>query len=186
MCSIFSPKEETMTDEFAHDKRLKRGEFIGIIIHHTDIGGRKEISDSKWAQLYKNIAAFLMKKDNIYVSAHYIIGRKGETKMLVNPETHEAFHAGKSSYWHPGLRRVVSDWNRYAIGIELVGDGNLHKYSVAQIESCAVLCGNLMTKYDIHPMAIVGHENIAPTRKVDPGKLFDWRMFFSLLYQYVR
>lgn len=167
------------------DKRLKRDKFIGIIIHHTGVNGRKDISDSLWKSLFTNIANYLIKKDANYVSAHYIIGRSGETEQLVNPETHEAFHAGKSQYWHPYLRRVASDWNRYAIGIELLGDGNLMDYTEAQYRALADLCRKLKAKFpQIHPMAITGHENIAwpPGRKDDPGAKFDWEKFFKYYY----
>lgn len=191
MCGIFSTKneepEEAEIADVAADKRKRREKnWTGIIIHHTDVGGRKEISADLWQRLYENIGAYLMRRDNVYVSAHYIISRTGEIKMLVDPDTHEAYHAGKSSYWHPRRRSVVSDWNRHAIGIELVGDGNLHDYPRKQLEAVARLSASLYKKYPtIHPLAIVGHESISPGRKIDPGRLFDWRQFFRLFWSYV-
>lgn len=168
------------------DSRPRREKtWCGIIIHHTDIGNRKEITDDLWSRLFQGVKNWLTTKDQNYVSAHYLIGRFGEVAELVNPETHEAYHAGKSSYWHPYHRRVVPDWNRYAIGIELLGDGNLHKYSEKQYEALIKLCRELMVKFqEIHPLAIVGHENIAyPSgRKQDPGKYFDWSKLFKGIY----
>lgn len=168
----------------AHDKRLKREkDFVGIIIHHTSIGDRKEISESLWLKLSENITNYLAKKDDNYVSAHFTISRKGKISMLVNPDTHEAFHAGRSLYWHPIKRQVVDDWNRHAIGIEIVGDGNLIKYSEEQYKALIELVKYLTDRYKtIHPLAIVGHENIAPMRKIDPGLYFDWHRFFKGVY----
>ena len=171
----------------AYDKRKRRSEWCGIIIHHTTVGDREleEINESLWRKLFKNIASWLSKKDKHYVSAHYIIGRYGEMQQLVDPEKYEAFHAGKSWYWHPYHRKYVSDWNRYAIGVELVGDGNKGPYSKEQYEMLALLCKTLMQKHpSIHPLCITGHEVIAPKRKNDPGRMFDWKMFFELLHFY--
>lgn len=156
--------------------------WVGIIIHHTDIGGRKEVSEALWRQLFRGITGWLTKADANYLSAHYHIGRFGECAQLVDPDTHKAFHAGTSSYYHPIKRVWASGWNSYAIGIELLGDGNMHSYSEEQYEKLSKLCAALMKKYPtIDPRCITGHENIAPGRKQDPGKLFNWRYFFEKL-----
>jgi N-acetyl-anhydromuramyl-L-alanine amidase AmpD len=170
----------------AHDKRKKREkDFVGIIIHHTAIGNETEMSDSAWARLSTNITNYLARRDDRYASAHFTISRSGIITRLVDPDTHEAFHAGKSQYWHPIKRQVVDDWNRYSIGIEIVGDGNRVKYSEEQYKALIELVKYLTDRYkSIHPLAIVGHENICyPTgRKVDPGVAFDWRRFFKGIY----
>lgn len=164
----------------AADKRVRREkEWSGIIIHTTDVGGRKEISRSLWKQLSVNITEWLTRKDDVYVSAHYTIHRDGKVVQLVNPDTFEAFHAGVSLFWHPKKRTVVSDWNRYAIGIELIGDCNIHPLSNEQYDSLHELVRMLMRKYKtIHPQCITSHEVIAPGRKYDPGPLFDWARFY--------
>jgi len=172
----------------AHDKRKRREKhWVGIIIHHTGIGGRKVISEALWARLYRNITAYLGAKDKNYVSAHYTIGRHGETTELVDPKEYEAFHAGKSTHWCGYHRRIVSDWNRSAIGIELIGDGNIHEYSEEQYEALIDLCCYLVATHDtIHPLNILGHEAISPGRKDDPGKFFDWNYLFEGIYHSVQ
>lgn len=169
------------------DKRPKRERsFVGIIIHHTGISGVKNIRDeSQWAKWYNSMVHWLTKKDDSYLSAHYVIARDGRITMCVNPDTHEAFHAGKSEYWHPEKRKRVTDWNRYAIGIELVGDGNIVSYSEPQYKSLIELCRYLVDRYpDISPVCIIGHENVATPdgRKPDPGKLFDWKKLMKGIY----
>lgn len=168
-----------------HDKRWRREtEWAGIIIHHTGVGKRKEISPSMWWRLYQNLTNYLAKKDANYVSAHYVISRGGSVTEVIDPDKYESYHAGKSSFFHPTKRRLVPDWNRYAIGIELIGDGNMHRYSDEQYVALAALCRRLMLKYkSIDPRCITGHENIAPDRKNDPGLYFDWFKFFQLLFQ---
>ena len=167
----------------AHDKRKRTNDWLGIIIHHTGVNGRKEISKKLWARLYKNITKYLAKKDNNYVSAHFTISRQGEVTQLVDPDFFVAYHAGKSSYFHPDFGRKVSGWNRYAIGIELIGDGNLHSYSLAQYQALSILVKELMLKHKtIKKEYILGHEDISPGRKVDPGWHFNWQMFREITF----
>lgn len=162
----------------ANDFRLRREkDWTGIIIHHTG----QSRPENKHA--LQNIVHWLTKKDKYYVSAHYVISYEGHTARLLDPEKYEAFHAGRSRYWHPYRRRMCNDWNRYSIGIELVGNGEVYDYSKAQYKSLIRLIKDLMKKYPtIHPLAITGHENIAPDRKVDPGQYFDWQKLFTGIY----
>lgn len=165
------------------DKRWKRSTgWVGIIIHHTGVGGRKTISAGTWWKLYKNITKYLSKKDSNFVSAHYTISRGGSITCIIDPAKYEAFHAGRSEYYHPIKRKWLPDWNRYAVGIELIGDGNLHEYSSDQYKALAYLCKDLIKDYKIDPRCITGHENVAPKRKSDPGKYFDWDKLFRMLY----
>lgn len=166
------------------DKRIRREKhWVGIIIHHTGVGGRKKIDEKLWRKLYVNLSNYLAKKDKNYVSCHYTIGRNGEITQIVDDRKFEAWHAGKSVYWNPISRRVCNDWNRHGVGIELIGDGNLHKYSAEQYESLINLCAELIERHPtIHPLAIVGHEHIAPNRKSDPGKYFNWTYFYQRLF----
>ena len=165
-----------------HDKRKRRERgWVAIIIHHTGVGGREEISDDLWSKLYKNITNYLARKDKAYVSAHYTISREGEITEVIDPDKYESWHAGKSSSWSRFHRRVVSDWNRYSIGIELIGDGNLHVYSEKQYQALASLCKMLKKKWP-SIMDIKGHEEIAPKRKNDPGMLFDWDKLLRYIY----
>jgi AmpD protein len=180
------PEIVTELAETADKKTRSPTPIVGIIIHHTDIGpyDPKNTPESKWRELFKSITKFMTLADDTYASAHFHIGRFGECAQLADPDTHEAYHAGVSSYYHPVTRRVESSWNKYAVGIELLGDGNKGFYSEAQYEKLSKLCAALMKRYgSIDPRCITGHENIAPTRKVDPGRFFDWRKFFYLLHK---
>ena len=108
---------------------------------------------------------------NSQVSAHYLISRKGEIFKLVSEEK-RAWHAGVS-YW-----RGETDINSYSIGIELENPGHEFGYSKfpkSQMSVLTELCVELINKYSISPENIVGHSDIAPRRKKDPGELFDWK-----------
>jgi N-acetylmuramoyl-L-alanine amidase len=106
------------------------------------------------------------------VSAHYLINREGLIYQLVD-DSKRAWHAGVS-YW---LGR--SKLNDNSIGIELSNPGHLNGYrefTNSQISSLIYLCQGLIDKYQIKPINIVGHSDIAPDRKKDPGELFDWKL----------
>lgn len=169
----------------AADSRLRREKvWVGIVIHHTGLPVETPRDSSAWAKFFESMKSWLTRKDEAYLSAHFLIGRDGTIAQLVDPATHEAFHAGVSELWHPLKRQPAADWNRYAIGIELLGDGNREAYSDEQYGALARLCRDLMDKYPtIHPRAICGHEELAPGRKSDPGLLFNWRRFFGLLFR---
>ena len=105
------------------------------------------------------------------VSAHFLIKKNGEIIILV-PDPYIAWHAGKSSWKnHKSL-------NKNSIGIELSNPGhefNYKKFSVKQINSLLRLTKILIKKYNISPKNILGHSDIAPERKKDPGEKFPWR-----------
>ncbi len=101
------------------------------------------------------------------VSAHYLIGRDGRIIYLVD-ELKRAWHAG-DSYW--GGNR---DMNSASIGIEL--DNNGHEpFAEAQIVALMALLGDLKARWGIPAANVLGHGDIAPGRKVDPGALFPWQ-----------
>lgn len=103
------------------------------------------------------------------VSAHYLIGTDGKVYNLVD-DNKRAWHAGKS-FWQgrEGL-------NHNSLGIEVC---NLtlgqSPYNQKQIRSLLRLCKKLMKKYHIKPQNVLGHSDVAPTRKPDPGVCFPWR-----------
>ena len=104
------------------------------------------------------------------VSAHYLIGEDGEVVRLV-PEAKRAWHAGRS-YW-----RGTTDINSASIGIELVNPGHewgYRKFPAAQMEALLPLLARIVKAHDIARTNVVGHSDIAPARKDDPGELFDW------------
>lgn len=106
----------------------------------------------------------------VKVSAHYLIAEDGQIVRMVD-EDKRAWHAGKS-YW-----RGVTDINSASIGIELVNPGHEFGYRPfpdAQIEALIPLMRTLTTRYRITRGNVVGHSDIAPARKDDPGELFPW------------
>jgi len=105
------------------------------------------------------------------VSAHYTIDRDGTTYAHV-PEERRAWHAGVS--WWAGARDV----NARSIGIELVNPGHEFGYvafAEDQIGALIALCCEIVARHPIAPRRIVGHSDVAPPRKTDPGELFPWR-----------
>lgn len=100
------------------------------------------------------------------VSAHYLIGRDGQNYALVD-EAHRAWHAGDS--WWGGS----SDLNSASIGIELDNTGD-EPFAEAQINRLLVLLEELRARHRIPAENILGHGDVAPTRKVDPSKFFPW------------
>jgi N-acetylmuramoyl-L-alanine amidase len=104
------------------------------------------------------------------VSAHYVVEESGLIWRLV-PEERCAFHAGLS-YW-----QGQSDLNLVSIGIEIVNPGHEWGYRPfpdVQMAAVEYLCRDILSRHPIPPNRVVGHSDIAPERKTDPGELFDW------------
>ena len=140
---------------FSINKR-KKNSIKFIIIHYT--GMRSEI------------AAIKKLTENSNVSSHYFIKSDGNIINMV-PELFEAWHAGKS-YW-----RDFRLLNKYSIGIEIHNPGHEHdykKFNSKQIISLKKLLKYLIKKYKIKINNILGHSDIAPNRKKDPGEKFPW------------
>ncbi len=110
------------------------------------------------------------------VSAHYMIDEDGTVTALV-PEAKRAWHAG-SAYW-----RGITDVNSASIGIELVNPGHdwgYRPFPDAQMEALLPLLADIVDRHDISPTNVVGHSDVAPARKQDPGELFDWQRLARL------
>lgn len=104
------------------------------------------------------------------VSAHWCVGEDGTLWRLV-PEERRAWHAGLSE-WRG--RRSVND---FSVGIELVNPGHEHGYRLfppAQMDALLDLVGAIIRRHPIDPRNVVAHSDIAPSRRQDPGELFDW------------
>ena len=130
-----------------------------IIIHYT--GMKKESAAIKRLQDPKS-----------KVSSHYLIKRNGEIINLV-PDLFEAWHAGVSSWKH------FKSLNKNSIGIEITNPGHQHGYkrfSKKQIFSLQKLLKILVKKYKIKKNYVLGHSDISPDRKKDPGEKFPWEM----------
>ena len=101
------------------------------------------------------------------VSAHYLIGSDGHIYQLVADQM-RAWHAGE------GRWGTITDLNSASIGIELDNDGH-SPFAQPQIASLLRLLAELTTRWHIPPTQVIGHEDLAPGRKVDPGPLFPWQ-----------
>ncbi len=105
------------------------------------------------------------------VSAHYVVEEDGRIFALV-PEARRAWHAGRSIW------RGQGDLNSRSIGVEIVNGGHefgLPPYPDLQIGVVIDLCRSILSRWPIPQARIVGHSDIAPDRKEDPGELFPWR-----------
>ena len=130
-----------------------------IIIHYT--GMKKE-----------SVAIKRLQDPKSKVSSHYLIKRNGEIINLV-PDLFEAWHAGVSSWKH------FKSLNKNSIGIEITNPGHQHgykKFSKKQIFSLQKLLKILIKKYKIKKNYVLGHSDISPGRKKDPGEKFPWEM----------
>jgi len=101
------------------------------------------------------------------VSAHYLIGRDGRLWRLVGEDL-RAWHAGAGSW------RGKDDINSRSIGIELDNDG-ASPFAEAQMAALEALLDEVMARHAISPAGVIGHSDMAPGRKIDPGARFDWR-----------
>lgn len=100
------------------------------------------------------------------VSAHYLIGNDGTVWQMVD-ENQRAWHAGAGE-WHG-----KEDVNSRSIGIELDNRGD-HPFSEPQMKSLELLIQEILQRWTIPPEGVIGHSDMAPGRKFDPGPKFDW------------
>ncbi len=138
-------------------KKRKPKQIKFIIFHYT--GMKRE-----------NDAIKKLTNSKSKVSSHFFIRRNGKILTLV-PELYVAWHAGTSSW------KNFNSINRHSIGIEISNPGHEHKYkkfSKKQIKSILNLSLYLKKKYKIKKEDILGHSDIAPDRKKDPGEKFPW------------
>jgi len=105
------------------------------------------------------------------VSAHYVVEEDGRVFHLV-PEERRAWHAGRS-FWKGEL-----DCNAVSIGVEIVNPGHEFGYRPfpdVQVEAVTALLHDIRTRWEVPDARIIGHSDIAPDRKEDPGELFPWK-----------
>ncbi|MTI08458.1 N-acetylmuramoyl-L-alanine amidase [Curvivirga aplysinae] len=130
-----------------------------LILHYTDM-------------LSSQAALDRMCDPSSEVSAHYLIDEDGQIHQMVD-EKKRAWHAG-ISFWHG-----ETDVNSISIGIELANPGHsngpLQSFPEKQIKSLIELTKDICIRHDIPIANVIGHSDIAPGRKVDPGPLFPWK-----------
>ena len=138
-------------------KRTKKS-IKFIVIHYT---GMKKESDA-----LKRLC-----DPKSQVSAHYFIKNNGKILILV-PNLYQAWHAGISSW------QRFNSLNKNSIGIEIHNPGHTHNYknfTINQFNSLKFLLKKLIRKYKVKTKNILGHSDIAPERKKDPGEKFPWK-----------
>ena len=136
--------------------------ITSIIIHYTGMQSERES--------LKRLVSLKSK-----VSCHYLISRSGKIFRIVK-DHHIAWHAGKSMWGK------YKNLNKNSIGIELVNKGHKYGYqsfTKIQIKKLIYLCKSLKRKYRIKNKLILGHSDIAPLRKIDPGEKFPWHYLSS-------
>jgi N-acetylmuramoyl-L-alanine amidase len=141
-----------------HDNRGDLARIDMLVLHYTGMRS----AQAALARLCDHAAK---------VSAHYVVEENGRIWSLV-PEDRRAFHAGRSCW------EGESDLNAVSIGIEIVNPGHewgYRPFPEPQMLSVERLCLDLIARHPIPPHRVVGHSDIAPDRKSDPGELFDWR-----------
>lgn len=127
-----------------------------IVIHHTAMHSAEAA-----------LVTLQTRNSGGRVSAHYLIGEDGRRYQLVS-EQERAWHAG-DSHWSG-----VNDINSVSIGIELDNDGS-EPFTQAQIDSLLVLLADISARLGIQSHLVVGHGDIAPTKKDDPSIYFPWQ-----------
>jgi N-acetylmuramoyl-L-alanine amidase len=144
-------------------KKRKFKQIKFLIFHYT--GMKKE-----------NDAINRLTKIQSKVSSHYLIKNNGDIVVMV-PDLYVAWHAGKSSW------KSFKSLNKNSIGIEISNPGHEHNYknfTKKQIQSILYLSKSLLKKYKIKSSNILGHSDIAPLRKKDPGEKFPWKYLAKL------
>jgi len=140
-----------------YSKKRQKKDIRFIILHYTGMKSEK---------------AAIIKLTNIQseVASHYLISQNGKIISLV-PDLYIAWHAGISSW------KTINSLNKNSIGIEITNPGHqfgYKKFSKKQINSLVFLIKFLIKKYKINKRNILGHSDIAPDRKKDPGEKFPW------------
>lgn len=141
-----------------HDARPPRQPIDILLLHYTDMASAEDALER-------------LTDGRARVSAHYCVDEDGTVYRLM-PEERRAWHAG-ASFW-AGAR----DINGRSIGIELVNPGHSCGYRPfpdAQMTALEELAKGILARHPIPAHRVLGHSDVAPARKIDPGELFDWR-----------
>ena len=140
---------------------IRKFEISLVILHYTET---KTLCDA--------LEILTSKKKK--VSCHFLLDKNGDIYNLVDV-SYRAWHAGESKW------KDQKDINSRSIGIEIVNSGELNKdiYTDKQITSLSLLLNELMRKFTISE--ILGHSDIAPLRKIDPGSHFPWQKLYYLI-----
>ncbi len=160
------------------DKRPDEADISLLVIHYISLPPEKFgghfIDDFFQGKLNPNSDPAFKEIADLRVSSHCLINREGEVTQYVNLQN-RAWHAGLSQF--KGREKC----NDFSIGIELEGSDN-QPFTEAQYETLFYLTTAIMRAYPkITFERIVGHCHIAPERKIDPGRYFDWERYLTAL-----
>lgn len=167
----FEPDSRLVGDVVAsphHGARIGCTAPDAIVLHYTGLPGGER--DEAWRRDPGGEALKWLCDPRSQVSAHYLIEEDGRIIQLV-PEARRAWHAGVS-HW-----AGVDNVNARAIGIELVNPGHEWGYRAfpqAQVSALIRLAHGIVMRHPIATSQVLGHSDVAPTRKEDPGELFPW------------
>lgn len=153
-CAHSGPRNPLAT--WVPSKNFDERRPVVIVLHYTE-------QDS----VEQSLDTLRSRNSGGRVSSHYLLGKDGKTYQLVS-DAKRAWHAGA------GRWGAITDVNNASIGIEIDNDGK-SPFPDAQIDSLIVLLRDLTTRLRIPPTQIIGHSDLAPTRKIDPGPLFPWK-----------
>lgn len=159
-----------------YNARPAEGTIRLLVIHNISLPpeqfGGGYIESFFMNQLDATADPYFKEIAHLEVSSHLLITREGEVVQFV-PFDQRAWHAGQSSF------QGQDNCNDFSIGIELEGADTL-PYTDQQYRVLVDVSQQLMAEYsEIRPETIVGHSDIAPGRKTDPGEAFDWTRFFN-------
>ncbi len=157
----------------------RRGEGPGeprkpdmLVLHYT---GVKPDDALAWRTRPGQSALAWLCNPESQVSSHYLVEDNGDIFQLV-PESQRAWHAGISSWMGE------ADLNSASVGVEIVNighDGGLPDFPSRQINAVISLCRDIASRWEIEPWRILGHSDIAPGRKFDPGEKFPWDQLYT-------
>jgi len=170
-CTTTTIDRGTYYADTSHQARYADTRIRFLVMHYTEIGETQSL----------NVLT------HEPVSAHYVVpaaprSKNGEPVVWqLVPESQRAWHAGVS-YW-----QGTTELNAASLGIENVNLGPLdtpqgrtwQPYPPAQVDALIRLAKDIVTRYQIPPTRVVGHSDIAPQRKIDPGPLFPWKQLYD-------
>ena len=143
-------------------KTRKLKDIQYLIIHYTGMQSAR-------------VSMKRLKNPSSKVSCHYLIDRNGDIYRMID-DSKVAWHAGRSKW------KNIKNLNKYSIGIEIQNRGHSNNYQnfpKKQISSLIILIKSLLKKYKINKSNVLGHSDIAPLRKKDPGEKFPWNFLSS-------
>jgi N-acetylmuramoyl-L-alanine amidase len=152
-CAV-PPQGSALAARYTPSPNFDARRVVLVVLHHTGTSVSGE-------------ALQTLTRDSSQVSAHYLVERSGAIVQLVD-ERARAWHAGDSRWG------TIDDVNSASIGIEVENDGR-EPYPPAQVTALLRLLADVRERHRLGPAAFVGHADVAPARKADPGVQFPWR-----------